>query len=279
MSLNDSDIKRVIDFVKKEPRTVQDVARLIDRSWVTADSYLKDLQERTGLIFVKTFRKGTPGALKVVFFNSAESLASDELKELLFNKIKNGRRKSDFDFMDAFQYINSDKKNARIYNYNEQSRSTTDPLIPLFQRAQNNLYVFSGNLSFINKIEGKRKIISIMEELVKRKVHIKILARINIATVKNIEQLNQLMVKYHGFIEIKHCYQPLRGFIVDDSIARFSNYELLKTYKDGELNKDSQIVYELTDAEWVEWFQKVFWNLFRSSIDYTARLNELKKIH
>ena len=33
--LDDKGIKQVIDFVKKEPRTVQDVSKLIGRSWVT----------------------------------------------------------------------------------------------------------------------------------------------------------------------------------------------------------------------------------------------------
>ena len=98
MVLGDSDIQKITQFVKKEPRTVQEVSKLIKKSWVTADSYLKQIGDSTGLINIKTFRKGTQGALKIVFYNFSEVLQSDDLKEELYRQIKNGRTKNDFDF-------------------------------------------------------------------------------------------------------------------------------------------------------------------------------------
>ena len=86
------------------------------------------------------------------------------------------------------------------------------------------------------------------------------------------------MAKYPDFIEIRTCYQPLRGFIIDDKLARFKNEEKLATYKQGELNKDTMIMYELYDEEWIGWLQKVFWNMFRFSTDSTTRIKEFKKI-
>ena len=72
MKLGDQEIQAVVDFVKQEPRTVQEISKLIGKSWVTADSYLKKIKGRTGLIEIKTFRKGSQGALKIVFYNHSD---------------------------------------------------------------------------------------------------------------------------------------------------------------------------------------------------------------
>ena len=87
------------------------------------------------------------------------------------------------------------------------------------------------------------------------------------------------MGKYPELIEIRHCYQPLRGAIIDDKTARFVNEEYQKRYKKDELDKDTRIIYEFRDSTWMTWMQKVFWNFFRSSIDYDKRVKELKRIY
>jgi len=278
MVLKQSYIKQIVDFVKKEPRTVQDISRLIKKSWLTTDSYVKQIKERTGLIDIKTFRKGTQGALKIVFYNYSDSLVTDDVKESVYNKIRSARRKTDFDFMEVFQFIPEEKKKAFIEKYEDKLEAKKLSLSSLFNQATSNIYCFSGNLSFINTKEKDVKVVSMIEELVKRKIMIKVLCRVDIASTLNINKLQTLMMKYPGFIEIKHCYQPLRGLIIDDKIARFKDEEQIRLYKKEELSENIRIFYEIYDSEWILWLQKVFWNLFRSSIDCNTRLKEIKKI-
>lgn len=256
--LTEKESRKIIDFVKKEPRTIQDVAKLIG-SWVTASTYTQKVKEQTGLIDIKTFRGGTQGALKIVFYNQPDSLRSDELKDNLFNQIKAGRNKQDFDFFE-------------IYQFAENKKSTTKKdLSNLFDQAEDIIYCFSGNLSVINE----EKALSSLENAAKRGVQIKIICRVNLATLKNINKLEKLMVKYPN-IEIKHCYQPLRGFVIDSKVARFKTEET--EYRKGELDGISKVFFEVYDEEWVTWLQKVFWNFFRTSIDANERLKEIKKI-
>ena len=49
-----------------------------------------------------------------------------------------------------------------------------------------------------------------------------------------------------------------------------------KDYAKGELKQKTYILYYIYDAEWIEWMQKVFWSLFRSSIDAGKRIDEMK---
>ncbi len=132
-------------------------------------------------------------------------------------------------------------------------------------------------MSFLNSKEKNKRMLDIVEGLLKRKVMIRVLCRVNIASLKNLGPVSRLMVKYPGLIEARHCYQPLRGFIVDDKIARFKNEENVALYRKGELDRDTRIFYEIYDDSWVTWMQTVFWNLFRSSIDLQTRLREIKK--
>ena len=79
-------------------------------------------------------------------------------------------------------------------------------------------------------------------------------------------------------IEIRHSYQPLRGFLIDDSVGRFKDEEQLKLYRGEELKNNTRIFYEIYDPEWISWLEKCFWSIFRSSIDYSTRLREIQKI-
>lgn len=69
MKLGQEEINNITSFVKKEPRTINDVAKFIGKSWVTTNKYLEKIKNMTGLICIKTFRKGTQGALKLVYYN------------------------------------------------------------------------------------------------------------------------------------------------------------------------------------------------------------------
>ncbi|MBU2590034.1 MAG: hypothetical protein KKA65_05060 [Nanoarchaeota archaeon] len=278
MVLKEQDIKKIVSFVKAEPKTIQEVSKLIKKSWLTADSYVKQIKEQTGQIDIKVFRKGTQGALKIVFYNHAGSMHTDDLKENFFNQIKVGRWKDDFDFMEIYQYILEDKKKVFSEEFNESLLPENQNLISSMRKAKNHIYFFSGNLSFTNIEENGEKVLSVMEELLKRKVQFKILTRITVTSIKNINQLLLLIKKYPNLIEIRHCYQPLRGLIIDDDFAQFKVEEYLHKYKLNEIEKNKRIFYEIHDKEWIAWLQKVFWNLFRFSIEYDTRIKELKKI-
>ena len=51
-----------------------------------------------------------------------------------------------------------------------------------------------------------------------------------------------------------------------------------KNYAKDELKQKLYILYYIYDEEWISWLQKVFWHLFRSSIDAKKRIEELKFI-
>ena len=129
MGVTQTDLKLIINFVKKEPRTIQEISKLIKRSWVTTDSYVKQIRDETGLINVKTFRKGTQGALKIVYYNYGESLQSEDIKGELFNQIKNSRKKTDFDFFDVYQFIPDDKKKVSYEECKDELISTKQNII------------------------------------------------------------------------------------------------------------------------------------------------------
>ena len=86
MALKESDIDKIVEFVKKEPRTIQEISKLIHRSWITTDSYVKQIKEKNGLIDIKIFRKGTQGALKLVFYSNPDSLTSEDVENNLYNQ-------------------------------------------------------------------------------------------------------------------------------------------------------------------------------------------------
>ncbi len=279
MALKESDTKKIISMVKKEPMSIQDVSRLIGRSWVTTESYLQRIKERTGLIGIKTFRKGSHGALKVVYYANPDSVSSDELKNRLFSQISAGRQKGDFDFLELFQFVSENKKKGFTEEYKGEGMTEEyKRIIDYFSRAQKTIFSFAGNLSFINIKLGKKSVVNAIEELAKRKVMVKILCRIDISSISNLSKIIPIAKKYPEMLEIRHSYHPLRGYLIDGELARFKDEEQIKNYKKGELRKDTRIYYELYDKEWIAWLEKVFWNLFRSSTDHDNRLRELNRI-
>jgi len=275
MALQDDDIQKILSFVKQEPRTIQEVSKHIGRSWVTADSYVKQVSERTGLVHVKTFRKGTQGALKLVHYNYAENMHTDDVRSSLLHQIKSGRFKNHFDFMEIYQHVPADKKKSVKETIDMKSPLR---LTPFLEEATRQLFCFSGNLSFINAKEHDRTILEVLEDLLKRNVRIKIICRVNIASIDNITKLAHVALKYPNLLELRHSYQPLRGFIIDDTVARFKDEFNMQDYKEGELSTNTRILYHIYDENWIMWLQKVFWHLFRSSLDYPARVKELQNI-
>lgn len=262
--LTNEEVEKIVNFVKKEPRTIQDISIHIKRSWITTESYVKKIQAQTGRLYMKVFRPHTQGALKIVFIPTQDSLAYDDVKDDLFHQIKTSRKKEDFDFLEIFQFIKDSNKKIEILK--------EDAISKFLQKANEQVLLFSGNLSFINHAYKA------LEKLLKRKVNIRILCRVNLATLRNIKKIQFLIQKYPDQIEIRHRYHPLRGLVIDGKFARFRREEKVSDYRKGELDHDLIIAYETNDPEWASWLQNIFWNLYRTSVELNTRLKELKKI-
>ncbi|MDP3990077.1 MAG: hypothetical protein Q8Q01_02625 [archaeon] len=275
--LNEEEKREIISALKSEPLSIQEVSKIINKSWVTTNSYLQNLKERTGLIDIKVFRKGSYGALKVVYYKNIGS-NSDLIKKNLFNQISRARDKKDFDFMELYQFVPNDQKKVFVENYNDQGETWREDFSRLFKTAEKTIFCFSGNLSFINLQEGNYNILDDIENALKRNVAIKILTRVNAGSMKNLKKVEYLLNKYEDLFEIRHTYQPLRGFIIDQKIARFKNEELTSFYKKRELEENLRIFYEIYDSSWLAWLQDVFWNYYNSAVSYNQREKEIREV-
>ncbi|MBW2970760.1 hypothetical protein KY320_01215 [Candidatus Woesearchaeota archaeon] len=278
MRLNDEDIAKIIKAVKKEPLTVQAVSQIIGKSWVTTDKYLDYIKDKTGLINIKTFRKGTQAALKIVYYETREAKLGDDIKDNLMQKIQHLTHKNQFDFMDAFQFVDSSKKKSSFEHYSSKASITDQRLFELLDKVQRSLFVFSGNLSFLSLQHNNRSVANVLEELVEKKVFVKILMRVTVSSLSNIKKIEHLLIEHPEFIEIRHRWQPLRGFLMDDNIARFKNEEHLQDYRQGELASNARIFYEVYDKQWITWLERVFWSMYNTSITYNRRIKEIENL-
>ena len=119
----------------------------------------------------------------------------------------------------------------------------------------------------------------ILEELVKKDIRIKIICRIDIIGIENLEKILSLNFKNgKENIEIRHREQPVRAFVIDNKIIRLKEIKE-PTGKMGELNKRIFIFYTIKDKEWAEWLSKIFFKMFSQSIDAKKRLEELRKMN
>ncbi|MEE9525037.1 MAG: hypothetical protein V3V78_00335 [Candidatus Woesearchaeota archaeon] len=277
--LDNKIIKKISDYVYAKPRNIQEIAQLIDKNWRTANNYVEKIAKEDGTISIRTFRGGTRGALKVVYWNNIEKIHSSDFQERLFRKIEAGTRKTDFSPLDIYQYVDEDKRDAFLEEQEEEKATTRQDLVNLFRATQNQILFFSGNMSWANLKQGNKKMIDILEELAKNKISMKMLTRIDVTGIKNLQKMMAINEAVgREAIEIRHCEQPLRSFIVDNKIARFKEIKNPGDYRKHELRKKTFIFYGITDTEWIEWLQKVFWNLFRTSIPANKRLADLNSI-
>ncbi len=277
MSFSEEEQSIVLERVKEQPRTVQEIALAVDRSWVTTEKYLQELKAKTGLINLRTFREGTQGALKIVYYTPTDMSVADEIRQSLAQRILQGQFKEDFDFMDVFQFIPETKKRAFTRLEKEEKNMTAGELAK--KQAQKGIIYLSGNLSFVSKkYPGNQTIVDHITRELEKGVYVKILCRVNLSSLSNIEKISHLLIKYPNQIEIRHRYQPLRGMIIDDDFARFKALENKDDYRVGELEESTRIYYELEHKEWIAWLQSVFWQMWRSSISYEKRIKEIKRI-
>ncbi|MEM7826831.1 MAG: hypothetical protein QXQ40_01250 [Candidatus Aenigmatarchaeota archaeon] len=272
--LDNKTIKKINDFVYVKPRTINEIAELISTSWKTADRYVDKIIKEEGNIATRIFREGTRGAIKIVYWNNIERIHSSDFQEKLLKKIETSKIMSPFDI---YQYVDEKKRNATIID--AEKCGIEDKLKDYLRKSKEQVLSFSGNLSWINAKEGNEKIIDVIEELGKNGVSIKILSRITVDSIKNVRNallINEKLGK--SIIEIRHCEQPLRGFIIDNQVVRFREMLNPLDYRKGELDNKILLFYEIFDSEWIEWCKNVFFYFFRASIPAEKRIRDLDSI-
>lgn len=272
--LSNTDKEKILELVKKEPRLVQDLAKALSKSWVTMDSYVSKIADDTGLIKTKTFRGGTQGAVKIVFWNYAEATGSNETKTRLFDQIKNAHTKEDFDPLEVFQFVAPNYATAIVEPFSLVPPKREQSLLQFFNRVENELLVFSGNFSFLRY----PLVLDAFTALLKRGIRIKAVCRIDLGSAENLKRLETLLAQYPKQIEIRHSRQPIRGFIADGKTVRLKDEKNKTQFKESELAEDYRVFYEISDPDWVPWFQNVFWYLHRTGIPFDQRRESLKRI-
>lgn len=277
--LDTKTIKSIEGFLKSKPRTIQEVAFHIKKNWRTADRYVEKIAEDTGSIATRTFREGTRGALKIAFWQALDAVHGSGLQQRLSSMIEHGRTKYDFSPLELYQYVDPKKKRAFMEEQFDEQASIEHELISHLQSAQKQVLFFSGNLSFVNVVQDGVKLIDVLEDLARQNVPIKFLARIDITAIKNLKRILAINNKLgKEMIEVRHAVQPLRSFVVDNRFARFKETQSTTHVKKHELERQTCIFYEIYEPEWVEWTQKVFWNLFRTAVPAQKRLENLEAI-
>jgi len=283
MALDTETTKKICDFVRLKPRTVQEISELIKKNWRTAERYVEKIEQETGCISTRTFRGGTRGALKIVYWNTIEDMHSTSFQGELFDKIMRGDRKSDFSPFDIYQYVSGKKKKVYVEDIKnidpELEVSEEQDLVGFLKQATKQVIIFSGNLSWINAHQDKTQIIDVLRELTKRNISIKIIARVSMVGADNARKLIAINKEPgRDMIEIRHRYQPLRAIIVDNKVAKLREIRNPEYYNHGELRQKIEIFYDLYDRDWIDWLQKVFWKMFSTGTPADKRIKEIEKI-
>ncbi len=270
-------IKEINEFVYKQPRTITEISGLAKVSWLTAEKYTRYISEKYGTIKVKTFRGGTRGALKIAYWANFDSaVRPSTAQHILLEKIKHTGKKQDFNPFDIYNFVDEKKKNVKVISLKKPEEQQ---LVNLLRSADRQLFIFSGNISFINNSEANVDILRVLADLARKRVNIKVLCRVDIASVRNIKKIMEIN-KTIGFdaIEVRHTEQPLRGFVIDSKLFRLRDEKIKNDYKDGELSEDIYLVYDIHDKDWIEWSEKVFWNLYTNALPIDKRIIELERV-
>ena len=265
-------IKKIHDFVYLKPRTVEEISEHIKKNWRTANRYIEKIAEQQGSLAFRTFREGTRGALKIVYWSALDK-HSGSFQSKLLEQIEKGKNKNDFSPFDIYQHVDAKRKEAFMEESEAETVTVHQDLVSLLRGASRQILLFSGNLSWSNLFQGKTKILDVFEEIATRGVNIKVLSKADIDAVENIKKflsINSRLSK--EIVEVRHHEQPLRAIIIDSRLVR------LKEIRETGKKKNTYIFYDIYDKEWIEWLQKVFWGMFSASVDAEKRIKELMTI-
>jgi len=274
--LSKEQIKKIHEFVYNKPRAIQEVAGLLNVNWRTADRYIEKIANEEGTLSTRIFREGTRGALKLVFWSNIDKIQSSEIQEKLLRKIEIGRTKTDFSPFDIYQYVEENKRNAFLEEQLDEGVVVEHKLFDVLASAEKQLFIFSGNLSWINIVQNKKTFLNLLEDLALNHVMIKVIANVDFDSLRNVKEVLSINDKLgKEVIDLRHSEQPLRAFIVDNKIARLRE---LKFAEKSNIKKKAYIFYEIFDEGWIEWLQKVFWKSFRTGLAAQKRIKDLESI-
>jgi hypothetical protein len=272
--------EQIKSFVYLKPRTVNEISQIINKNWRTALRYVEQIMLKTGTIKTRTFREGTRGALRLVYWNSAEKIYATDVQETLFKKMELGVQKSDFSPFEIFQYIDPEQRHAYYENIENEDKYDYDikNLLPFFESTKEELVIFAGNLAFIHLKHQKKTVLSYFAACIKRGITIKIISNINFTDLQNVQQILQLNAGLATpLLQLRHAVTPLRAYIFDTSVARFG--EIANSQgKPGQRAGKTAIYYELKEKSWLEWIQKLFWKKFQEAIPAKKRVDNLMVI-
>lgn len=278
--LDKAAVKQINELVYAKPRTIQEISQSLDVNWRTADKYVEKIAADEGTVSCRTFREGTRGALKIVFWNNLEKLAASEVQEHLLKQIEAGRTKDDFSPSEIFQFVDKNKgKIVRLREHEYNSYKNLKNFLDCIKGAKQQILFFSGNLTWSKMQNHDKEIVETLEKLAQKKVISKILTRVELAgieSLKNILAVNS-RVGYDA-IEVRHRYQPLRCTIIDDKVAVFKEVLEPEKYAPKELKEKIYLLYYIYDKDWIEWLQKVFWHLYRPAVSVKRRLDMMKPV-
>ena len=262
-----NEVRRQIEsFVSEQPRSMQELARFLDRNWRTAARYVDQIKAEYGTLEVKTFRQGTQGALKIVYWAGIERASSTSSQQMLEATIRSGRTKTDFSPFDIYQFAD-----ANVVFHRDESADLAEFSADLAS-AQNQVLLYSGNLSFLNN-----GLYDALETLLERGLSVKVLCRVDVESEATIREALSLSRRFADRLEIRHCEHPLRAAIIDDRIMRLKEHRT-GSGKTNELEGEYFLFYRFEEREWIVWLTRLFWNLFSSSVGARLRLDRLERI-
>ena len=148
--------KEAPKLCKRKAKDCARVCSTFKKNWRTAEAYLQKIAAETGQIAFRTFREGTRGALKIAYWNSIGEVNATGAQELLFKRLEVGRKKEDFSAFDIYQYVDKDKRTAFFEEQEEELINVKQDLVGSLLSAQQQVLIFSGNLSWANLQQGKR---------------------------------------------------------------------------------------------------------------------------
>ena len=272
-------VTKIENFVYGKPRSIQEIAQHLGKNWRTVDRYIQEISKEFGTLAVRTFREGTRGALKIVYWSSIEKVSSSVFQERLEGQIMAGKEKEDFEAFDIFQHVEDKKKNVLIREVENEARvGRLNEFRDLLMEAKKQVLFFSGNLSFINFNDGEILLFDVIEELVKKGISIKVICRVDLIGKENIRKMLSLNFKYgKELIEIRHRKQPLRATVIDGKVINLKEVKE-PTGRKSELAKKTFIFYTIKDKNWGEWISRIFWKMFSGAIGSEKRLEEIGKL-
>ncbi|MEK6850364.1 MAG: hypothetical protein AABX85_02190, partial [Nanoarchaeota archaeon] len=161
--LSNEIIKKIEDFVYSKPRSVDEVAKHINKNWRTADRYVSEIEKNFGTLSTRVFRGGTRGALKIVYWSSIEKVSSTIFQEKLEEGILMAKKKEDFSSFNIFQHVKDRNKEAYIEKDVKQKERNLAQYAKLLSSAEKQVIILSGNLSFINEKSKNFNMLAIFE--------------------------------------------------------------------------------------------------------------------